>query len=251
MDKNDNRLPGTYKAAKLTAHIVTEAELDQINKYAMTPLAAEDVFVFKSVLCDTEVDRSYEHFSKNALTQLSALFLGRTVIKDHYPTADNQVARIYATELVDTGDKTSSGEPYLQLQAKCYMVKTASNADLITEIKAGIKKEGSVGFRLGSAICSICGSDNMESYCRHFPGRQYSKDGLKTLCVYKLDSVKDAYEFSLVAVPTQRAAGVCKSYTGVTVYEKDEAMDTQADRERFLNLRARIVAATIKTKEKE
>lgn len=238
-----------YKSAGLEAQAVTEDELRAINKYTIDPLTAEDVFVFSAVLCDSALDRQFEYFSPKALHDMEKLFLGRTVIKDHNPSADNQVARIYHTEVVDTGKAMKNGEPYMQLKARCYMVRTASNADLITEIRAGIKKEGSVGFAASSAICSVCGTDNARSYCRHWPGKSYDKEGGKQLCTFKLDGVSDAYEFSLVSTPAQRAAGVTKSYTGEIVTEKDfpeeevitepeveEPIDKSAD----VALRARI-----------
>ena len=78
-----------------------------------------------------------------------------------------------------------------------------------------------MGFAASGSICSICGTDNTKSYCRHWPGKTYDKEGGQEVCTFKLTGVKDAYEFSLVAVPAQRAAGVSKSYTGETVYEKD------------------------------
>lgn len=235
-----------FKAAGLETQEVTAEELKAINKLTLSPLAAEDVFTFKAVLCDNDLDRQYEQFSPKALKDLQKLFLGKTVIKDHNPRADNQVARIYATEVVDTGKLLKSGEPYLQLQARCYMVKTAGNADLITEIKGGIKKEGSVGFRVSSSICSICGTDNAKDYCRHWPGRSYDKEGGKQVCTFKLDGVSDAYEFSLVAVPAQRAAGACKNYTGVPVYPEADPEPTAASSAEKahgheLNLRARLL----------
>lgn len=216
-------LPGMIeKAASIAPHEVTEDELAVINKYALEPLTAEEIYVFKAVLCDNELDRQYERFTKNALQDLQKLFLGKTVIKDHFHSADNQVARIYATELVETGKKTKSGEPYTQLVAHCYMVRTPSNADLIAEIKGGIKREGSVGFSASSAICSICQTDNAKSYCRHYAGRTYEKaGGVKETCTFTLEGCSDAYEFSLVAVPAQKKAGVTKSYTGEVVDEKD------------------------------
>lgn len=209
------------KAASLAPNEVTEDELKAINKYALEPLSAEEVFTFKATLCDNEVDRQYERFTQKALQDLQKLFLGKTVIKDHRHLADNQVARIYATELVETGKATKSGEAYMQLVAHCYMVRTASNADLIAEIKGGIKKEGSVGFAASSAICSICGTDNAKSYCLHWPGRSYDKADGKQTCIFTLEGCSDAYEFSLVAIPAQKQAGVTKSYTGETVTEKD------------------------------
>lgn len=214
------------KAASLAPQEVTEAELRAINKYALEPLTADQVFTFKAVLCDNEVDRVHERFNLKALQDLAKLFKGKTVIKDHRRTADNQVARIYSTELVQSEKATQSGELYTQLVAHCYMVKTAGNADLIAEIKGGIKKEGSVGCSVSGVICSICGTDNSKTYCPHYPGKSYDKDGGKQVCTFTLTGGQDAYEFSLVAVPAQRAAGTCKSYTGETVYEGKDAPET-------------------------
>jgi hypothetical protein len=167
------------------------------------------------------------------------------------------VARIYSTELVQSGKANNSGEPYTQLVAYCYMVRTASNADLIAEIKGGIKKEGSVGFAASSAICSICGTDNAKNYCRHWPGKSYEKEGGATVCTFTLAGARDAYEFSLVAVPAQRAAGVSKSYTGETVHEPVEGPQdappveadqntTDGEKAATLALRARIAAVNAK-----
>lgn len=243
--------PGVIqKAATLGAQEITEAELAAINKHTLEPLKAEDVFTFKAVLCDNEVDRGFERFTLKALKGLQKLFLGKTIIKDHAWKADNQVARIYSTELVQSDKTTQAGEPYTQLVAHCYMVKTASNADLIAEIKAGIKKEGSVGCAVSSVTCSICGTDNVKSYCAHWPGRSYDKAGAATVCTFALDGATDAYEFSLVAVPAQKAAGVHKSYTGEVVFEPQEGAEppaaetttTDSEKAATLALRARLAA---------
>ena len=248
-------VPGMIaKAAQLTGQEITEAELRAINKHAPTPLEAADVFTFKAVLCDNEVDRDFERFSLKALRDLKKLFSGKTVIKDHRWAADSQVARIYATELVEHPEKTTqAGETYTQLVARCYMVKTAGNADLIAEIKGGIKKEGSIGCAVKSAICSICGTDNAKTLCPHYGGRSYEKAGGKEVCTFTLDGASDAYEFSLVAVPAQKAAGVSKSYTGKTVYEPKDAQEppepkgeetgaAEAEKAAVLRLRARRAA---------
>lgn len=244
------------KAATLAPQEVTEAELRAINKYALEPLTADQVFTFKAVLCDNELDRTFERFNLKALQDLQKLFLGKTVIKDHHHSADNQVARIYSTELVQSTKATKSGELYTQLVAHCYMVRTASNADLIAEIKGGIKKEGSVGFAASSVICNICGADNAEAYCRHWPGRTYKTANGETVCNFTLTGARDAYEFSLVAVPAQRAAGVSKSYTGETVYEgqegpepeeKDPATSNPENSEKAKELELRARRAAIRT----
>ena len=265
-DKNDPRGGSlgaagvVHKAASLAQLEVTDAELKEINKHTLVPVTAEDVFTFKAVLCDNEVDRHFERFTLKALQDLQKLFVGKTIIKDHDHRADNQVARIYATELVQSGKTTQSGELYTQLVAHCYMVKTASNADLIAEIKGGIKKEGSVGCAVAHAYCGICGTDNAKDYCRHWAGRSYEKDGGAQVCTFTLDGGKDAYEFSLVAVPAQKAAGVHKSYTGKTVYETEdpaqvpepsevEPTPEETDKAAELALRARKAAFIVQQNE--
>jgi hypothetical protein len=202
-----------YKSADVEIQEVTEDDLKKINKFTLSPLSAEEVFTFKVTMGDNETDdRNYEPFNLNALKDLKKLYVGKTVIKDHRRTADNQVARIYDTELVTEAKLTKAGEPYTKLLAKVYMVKTDSNADLITEIKAGIKKEVSTGCRPKRIICNICGTDNSKTYCPHWPGREYDKEGGKTTCLMTLDGAKEAYELSLVAVPAQPRAGIHKYY---------------------------------------
>ena len=253
-DPAGDEIPGMIqKAASLATHELTDADMAAINKYALEPLTADQVFVFKAVLCDNEVDRQHERFTVKALGDLKKLFLGKTVIKDHHRRADNQVARIYATELVQQdGTVTKTGETYTQLIAWCYMVKTASNADLIAEIKGGIKREGSVGFSASSAICSICETDNAKTYCPHWPGRSYNKAGGPQVCIFTLAGAKDAYEFSLVAVPAQRAAGVSKSYTGEPCKGEPEPQEPEPQApvtksvEDVLALRARLARSKIK-----
>lgn len=105
------------------------------------------------------------------------------------------------------------------------MVRTDSNKDLITEIQSGIKKEVSVGCSIKKAVCSICGMDNRQGYCKHFHGREY--DG--QMCYFKLEEPSDAYEVSFVAVPAQPAAGVIKSYTGEDFTEPEENPETEKE----------------------
>lgn len=231
MDGFDNLNGTIIKSASITVAEVTKEELRAINKFALTPLSDTEVFSFKLVMCDNEVDRDFECFSLKALQQLKKLFVGKTLIKDHSPSADNQVARIYDTELVKNGNMTTkTGEPYTQLIAKAYMVKTASNESLITEIKAGIKKEVSVCCSVKSAVCSICGTDNRKGYCNHFRGREYDKSGKKSVCTFTLDDILDAYEVSLVAIPAQRNAGACKSY-GEKVFNENDVLKQNMETE--------------------
>lgn len=258
------------KSASVASQEVTDSELRAINKLALSPLTKEEVFTFKVAMCDNEIDRDFEIFPLKTLQDLQKMFIGKTVIKDHRHVADNQVARIYSTELIQDGTKTTkNGELYTQLVAHCYMLNTDANKDLITEIKGGIKKEVSVGCACGSATCSICGVDNRKDYCKHYWGIEYEG---KT-CYFKLENAKDAYELSFVAVPAQPKAGTTKQYgadykefenedneiietpndeeTSIKVEEVsvEDTNDTNSEKE--FNTRMRILDAHLFVKERE
>lgn len=228
------------KSAEVAIQDVTDEDLKKINKFTLSPLKAEEVFTFKTVIGDNETDdRNYEPFNLNALKDLKKLYIGKTVIKDHRRSADNQVARIYDTELITEPKSTKAGEPYSKLVAKCYMVKTASNEDLITEIKAGIKKEVSTGCRAKKLICNICGTDNTKSYCPHWGGREYEKDTGKVTCLMTIDGCKEAYELSLVAVPAQPRAGTTKRYGATEKVAENPETESQEDKDLELNARVK------------
>lgn len=187
-----------------------ENSLEKIKKFSLLQeIDASKIFAFKVVLCNNEVDRDIECFSKAALEKLALLFLGKTGIKDHSMRSDDQVARLYSTEVVEYENDTSYGEKYAELIGYAYMVKTKENESLIEEVELGIKKEVSVSCAIGEPKCSICGKNMRTDRCEHVRGQEY--DG-KTCFVF-LEDPKDAYEFSFVAVPAQIGAGTTKEYS--------------------------------------
>lgn len=189
--------------------LTPEKELELINRYTSSPLASGQVFCFTVTLCDNEVDRDFERFTLKALEKLSVLFVGKTGISDHSMRSKDQMARIFHTYIeTDASKKTSTGEVYTALKARAYMVRTEENSCLITEIEGGIKKEVSISCSVNKSTCSICG-DNMKSHsCKHIKGRTYDNK----LCYAELSEPTDAYEWSFVAVPAQKNAGVSKSF---------------------------------------
>lgn len=188
---------------------INSEALEKINKFTRRELTADEVFCFNVTLCDNEIDRDNEKFSKASLEKLAELYIGKTGIFNHDPKGENQTARIYdAVVIEDPSRKTTDGESYCYLSAKAYMVKTDKNADLIKEIDAGIKKEVSVGCSVAGHTCSVCGKDSTAGVCAHKKGRTYS--GRK--CYHILNNPTDAYEWSFVAVPAQRNAGVTKRF---------------------------------------
>ena len=193
----------------MTTSNADAAMLEHINRYARKTLTEKDVYVFSMTLCDNEIDRDFERFSTEALEGLAKLFKGKTGIFDHNAKSSAQTARIFETWIeTDPARLTSTGEPYTMLRARAYMVRTKENAALIEEIEGGIKKEVSVGCSMGSAVCSICGKDRRGEGCEHMNGKQYGK----RLCHTVLQNPTDAYEWSFVAVPAQREAGVTKAF---------------------------------------
>lgn len=238
LDWNDpEAIPGVVcKVASVQPLAVTDDDLKQINKYTLSPVTAEDVFIFKATMADNEQDdRNYMPFDLKALQHLKKLYVGKTMLKDHYRRADNQIARIYDTELVQNANKqTELGELHTELIAKIYMVKTDSNKDLIAEILGGIKKEVSTSCTPEKMVCNICGTDNMVKYCRHYPGVEYtiedgSATGSKKRCKMLLSGAKEAYELSFVAVPAQPRAGTHKSVGFTKPVAENEGANPEND----------------------
>ena len=184
-------------------------EMELVNSYSRRQLSEDEVYLFSVVLCDNDIDRDCERFTVESLFELEKLFVGKTGIIDHDPTAKNQKARIISCKVESVeGKTTANGDQLFRLTARAYMRRTEGNAELIEAIEAGIVKEVSVGCSVGHTLCSICRNDIHSPLCSHQKGREYDGE----LCFGELCDPKDAYEFSFVAVPAQRAAGVVKGY---------------------------------------
>ena len=195
----------------------TAAQLEAINALAKTRLNGEQVYVFSLRLCDDQIDRDGERFDTGALPGLAKLFLGKTGILDHRWSTENQVARIFETQVVKEKDES-------YIRAWAYIRRGGKNDELIADIEAGIKKEVSVGCAMAQAVCSVCGSEY--GTCGHVKGEHY--DG--QVCAVILKEPVDAYEFSFVAVPAQREAGVMKGM-GTAVSLKELAAENGAQAE--------------------
>ena len=201
MNKNFNQ--------EIVSEKISDDDLALINTFAVKPLTKEEVFTFNVILCDNEIDRDIERFDIAALEKLKKLFIGKSSIFDHDLKSKHQTARIYDVELyVDNKKTTSFGEKYAYLKAKAYMPITDKNKDLITEINAGIKKEVSINCSIEKKLCSICKKDIRHSPCEHQKGIKYAN----SICHHILSNPTDAYEWSFVAVPAQRQAGITKSF---------------------------------------
>lgn len=190
----------------------TDEDMKLINEHTLKTLTKDDVFCFSVILCDNDIDRDFERFDENSLKTLEKLFVGKTGILNHSMKSEDQNSRTYKTQLItDVTRKTIDGLPYTYLKAWCYTVRSEKNESLIRDIESGIKKEVSISCASDSRICSVCG----ESHCNHLAGRKYNGER----CYKTITGITDAYEWSFVAVPAQRNAGVTKSF------EKEKSME--------------------------
>lgn len=196
----------------------TQVQLDAINAQAKAKLTQEQVYVFSLRLCDDQIDRDGERFDTGALPALAKMFIGKTGIVDHKWSSDSQVARIFETQVVKE-DSVS------YIKAWAYIRRGGHADEIIADIEAGIKKEISVGCAMGRSVCSVCGGEY--GVCGHQKGEVY--DG--QICCAILKEPMDAYEFSFVAVPAQREAGVLKGMGGGMRCLKELAEEFGAQKE--------------------
>lgn len=193
---------------------ISDDDLKLINGYSRRELKKDELYTYPIILCDNEIDRDNEYFLKEDLEILSRLFVGKTGIHDHRWSSGRQHSRVFKTEIVklDKPDYKNYLEPsgYYALKAWAYTIKRG-NEDLIANVDAGILKEVSVGFKTKDKLCSICGNSFYDyENCKHWPGREYTNNGITSKCYLRMKEPTDAFEYSFVAVPAQPAAGVVK-----------------------------------------
>ena len=197
--------------------VPTAVQMEAINALAKARLNPEQVYVFSLRLCDDRMDRDFERFDGAALPGLAKLFIGKTGILDHQWRAEKQVARIFETQVVQENGVSC-------IKAWAYIRRGGANEELIADIEAGIRKEVSVGCAMGRSICSVCGSEY--GTCGHVKGESYDGE----VCCAILQEPVDAYEFSFVAVPAQREAGVLKGFgSGKRLKELSEEFGVQGE----------------------
>ena len=111
-----------------------------------------------------DVDRDGERFTTDSLYELEKLFVGKTGIIDHNPSAKNQTARIFSckVEKID-GQKTALGDDYYRLKARAYLPVCESNRDIILAIDSGIIKEVSLAVPL-AGLCAMCAVRTLDVY---------------------------------------------------------------------------------------
>ena len=131
---------------------------------------------FSVVLCDNEVDRDYECFTRGALEKLAVLFEGKTGLLDHERTSRGQSARIYAAQVKDFFRKSGPrGEPYAQLRRRRTCRKMRRRRPLSSRSRAASAREVSGCCAVAKRTCSVCSAAD----CAHQRGRLYDGGALR------------------------------------------------------------------------
>lgn len=195
-------------------------DLQDINKYTVDTLSADDVYVFDVILCDSEIDRVGDRMSEDFLEELANRAGGLTGLIDHDWSAKNQQSRVYRawTEKVDN---------ITRVHARAYTL--AKYTDYIDKISSGLLKEVSVSFESEGDTCSICGElmvDDGSGVCqcknKHVPLHYYKIDNTDVMCYNNIHKLKDLMEWSLVAVPCQRGAAIKNKGLGGIIMKRSK-----------------------------
>ena len=74
-----------------------------VNEHTVKSLTADEVYMFKVVLCDNDIDRVNDKMTDNFLAEYAQASKGLTGLKDHDWESDNQLARL---PMITTGMRT-------------------------------------------------------------------------------------------------------------------------------------------------
>lgn len=170
----------------------TAQDMMRINRFAPTPLQAEQVFIRSMYLCSNQpCDADHCQLTRNALQQIARQIPGQSVLAGHNRNT-LPLARFYHAEVVQRG-LDEAGQPILFVRAWFYWLReTEGSRDLLLKIDGGIYREVSLAWQFSEWRCSVC--DAQRGECRHIPGKQYGE----TVCRRIIDSIDQVLEGSLV-----------------------------------------------------
>jgi hypothetical protein len=203
---------------------VTEAQLALINRYALEPLTAEQVYVRRMRLCNDQPDRSYERFPEAYLKRFAATLPGKSFLGQH-DRRSFALGRFFEATV-----EKEDGITYLV--PSFYMVRLAANEEARGQIDGGVWSHVSIGARVDKRLCDLCGKDYDLSQwdgegnflgCKHLKGREYN--GKVCTITYGGDLQKvEALEGSIVWLGAQYGAEMAKDAGGGRSYPDKEAM---------------------------
>jgi hypothetical protein len=136
---------------------VTTDMLAKINRYALTPLTTDQVFVRKFLMAHNCIDRDNECFPNDMLDQFAATMPGKSLLIGHnrrdlpcgkYFDASTEVMSCEQFKaLTDAEPNMPTGVTDCKVMwAWAYLVKTSSNEELTQQIDGGVCDFCSIGF---------------------------------------------------------------------------------------------------------
>lgn len=207
----------------------TPEQLEKINKFALTPLTEDDVFVFNDLMIDDSLVKS--HMIKvhdNLLTKFIQDTKNGIGLLMNHNSWQLPVGRSFdaykVTEVDEDGNvvNTLYGSFYIDLNRNTESGMTTN--DIVKGIVSGTIFDTSVGFRASSYKCSICGNDIRDfAKCSHFPGETYAveRDGViqSELCyaIVGEDGDGELLENSLVFAGACDRASIQKQFSANSV----------------------------------
>lgn len=186
-------------------YLVGQRSLDQavellaeVNRFALQPLAADDVAVFTMDLCHNQIDRHFSRFPDEELDRINAMVPGRPLMERHDLRGTLPRGTFFRSRLNQDGDRVS-------VRPDVYVLRTGDNRDFIRNIEGGVYRETSIGFSFQMPECSICAKDLRT--CDHIPGRTYGGE----LCHFIMRDVVDVIEGSVVPSGSQGTGFVAQT----------------------------------------
>lgn len=197
-----------------------DADMQEINKYALKDLTRDDVAIFRLDLVNDKVDRHFSRFPEKELRRINKLIVGKPLMELHQTNTRQARGLFFRSQLAtDTG---------ISVRPDAYVPRTYANRELIDNIMAGIYRGTSIGFQFEYPECSICSEDLRT--CAHAPGHEYEVERgnkkQKEICHYVMHDVSDVYEGSIVPVPSQRTEIVeARAFGTLDILPFDKALE--------------------------
>jgi hypothetical protein len=185
----------------------TAAELAQINRFALEPLAAGELYVRQVRLATDAYDRTWERLPRVMLERFALTLPGKPLLLGH-DHGETPTGLWFAAAV----RQARPGEPgEWCLDAWFYLRKSEANAEIRRQIDAGVIRYASIGFRHDGVQCDVCGAVmDRPGGCEHWPGRE--ANGQAATFTYAGDPERvEAHEGSLVYLGAQYGAELVKA----------------------------------------
>ncbi len=195
----------------------SEQALAVINKMAPEPVEAADLYVSRARLANDAVDRSFEKFPIPVLERFAQTLPGKPVLIGH-EMKSKAVGRWFGASLA----RDEAGVTHLI--ADFYV---PAGSELARDIKLGVAKEVSIGYKAAPRTCDLCGEQFTEAHkAVHSPGSTYNGK-VCTLTYSGEPSRYEALEGSFVGLACQYGAmaGVKADLPGAGIKMADEGID--------------------------